>query len=105
MVRTLRARRRPASQPLPLSETGAARPAALNRLRKSTILATARVSAADIITISLVEPSDAPAAVFVRWPGQPSVTDPYRLPALANAVMAVLAEAVGKLATIRTDEL
>ena len=34
----------------------------------------------------------------------PSVTDPHRLPAVANAVMEVLAAAVGKLATIADGE-
>jgi len=71
---------------------------------KSTILATARINAADIITITYVEPADAPGAVFVRWPDAPSVAAPHQLPSLANAVMAVLGEAVGKLATIRTDD-
>ena len=73
-------------------------------MSKSTILSTARINAADIITVTYVEPGDSPPAIFVRWPGQPSVTDRHRLPSLANAVMAVLAEAVGKLATIQTDD-
>ena len=73
-------------------------------MSKSTILATGRVSAADIITVTYVEPGDSPPAIFVRWPGQPSVTDRHRLPSLANAVMGVLAEAIARLATIRTDD-
>jgi hypothetical protein len=71
----------------------------------TTTLATARITAADIITITLVEPADAPAMILIRWPGQPSVTAPQRLPGLANLVMSVLGEAVGKLAAIPTDEL
>jgi hypothetical protein len=71
---------------------------------KSTILATARINAADIITLTLTEPAGSPPAILVRWPDAPSVTTPHRLPALANAVMGVLAEAVGKLATIQTDD-
>jgi len=42
--------------------------------------------------------------IFVRWPRDVSVTTPNRLPAVAAAVNAVLAEAVGKLAAIRATE-
>jgi hypothetical protein len=74
-------------------------------MSKSTILATARITAADdIITVTYVEPADSPPVIFVRWPREPSIATPNRLPALANAVMGVLGEAVGKLAAIRTGE-
>jgi len=73
-------------------------------MSKTTTLATGRITGAEIITIQLVEPSDSPPVVFLRWPGQPSVTNPLRLPAVANAVMAVMAEAIGKLASIQAGE-
>jgi len=68
-------------------------------MSKSTILATGRISASDIITVTLIQPDGSPAIILVRWPGQPSVTDPHKLQSVANSVMAVLAEAIGKLAT------
>jgi hypothetical protein len=72
---------------------------------KSVILSTGRVTSADdIVTVTLTEPLDAPPAIFIRWPYQPSVTTPDRLPAIANAIMAVLAEAIAKLAQIRAEE-
>jgi hypothetical protein len=73
---------------------------------KSIILSSGRVTAADdIITVTYVEPSDSPPTVVVRWPCEATPCDPAKLAALANRVMAVLAEAVAKLAVIRTDEL
>jgi hypothetical protein len=71
---------------------------------KSTILSTGRITASDIITVTLIELSDSPATVLVRWPGQPSVTDPRKLQSVANSVMEVLAAAVAKLATIGDGE-
>jgi len=73
-------------------------------MSKTTTLATSRIAAADIITIQLVEPSDSPSVVFIRWPSQPTVSDPYRFQAVINSVMSVLAAAAGKLATIRPPE-
>jgi len=73
-------------------------------MSKTTTLATGRISGAELVTVQLVEPADAPAVIMIRWPGQPSVTSPLRLPAVANAVMAVLAEAIAKLASIRESE-
>jgi hypothetical protein len=74
-------------------------------MSKATTLATGRVTGADdILIISYVESGEGPPVIFLRWPRHPSVTDPNRLPAVANAVMGVLGEAVGKLAAIRTDE-
>jgi hypothetical protein len=43
--------------------------------------------------------------VFLRWPCHASVTDPRRLPVVANAVMAVMAEAIAKLTTIQSQGL
>jgi len=74
-------------------------------LSKSVILASARVTGAEVITITYIEPADAPSTIMLRWPGQPSVTTPDRLPAVANAVMAVMAEAIAKLGQIRSGEL
>jgi len=72
-------------------------------MSKSTILATGRIAGAEHITITYVQPADAPATIMLRWPGQPSVTTPDRLPAVANAVLAVMAEAIAKLGQIRAE--
>ena len=72
---------------------------------QTTTLASARVTAADdIITVTYTEFADSPSMIFVRWPRDVSVTTPNRLPVLAAAVNAVLTEAVGRLASIRTDQ-
>ena len=74
-------------------------------MSKTTQLASGRITGADIITVQLVQPSDAPTVIMIRWLGQPSVTNPHQLPAVANAVMGVLAEAIAKLAQIRGSEV
>ena len=68
------------------------------------ILARGHVTKADEVSVELVQAAETPGAILIRWPAAPSVTDPHRLPAVANAVMEVLAAAVGKLATIADDE-
>jgi hypothetical protein len=75
-------------------------------MSKAITLATGRVTGADdIITISYVENAGGPPVVFLRWPRHASVTDPRRLPVVANAVMAVMAEAIAKLTTIQSQGL
>jgi hypothetical protein len=75
-------------------------------MSKATTLATGRVTGADdIVTITYVEGRDGPPVVFLRWPRHPSVTDPRRLPVVANAVMSVMAEAIAKLTTIQGEKL
>jgi hypothetical protein len=75
-------------------------------MSKSVILSTGRVTPTDdIITITYVEPDDSPPTVFVRWPREATPCDPTKLGAVANRVMAVLAEAVAKVAVMRADEL
>jgi len=75
-------------------------------MSKSVILSTGRVTAADdILTITYTEQSDdSPPIVFVRWPRETTPCDPAKLPAVANRVMAVLAEAVGKSAVIQAND-
>jgi hypothetical protein len=71
---------------------------------KTTVLATGRITGAEIITISYVEWSDSSPVVFIRWPGQPSVTDPNRLPAVADEVTAIMAAANAKLGAIQRQQ-
>ena len=71
-----------------------------NAVSKTTVLATGRITGAEIITITHVEWSGSQPVVMIRWPGQPSVTDPNRLPAVANELMAIMAAANSKLDAI-----
>ena len=66
-----------------------------------TPLASGQVTAADTLTIELVKPLDMPAVVIIRWPAQPSITDPRTFSPTASAAMRILATAVTQLAAIR----
>jgi hypothetical protein len=71
---------------------------------RTTVLATGRITGAEIITITHVEWSDSRPVVMIRWPGQPSVTDPTRLPGVANELMAIMAAANAKLDAIQRKQ-
>jgi hypothetical protein len=75
-----------------------------NTVSKTTVLATGRITGAEIITITHVEWSDSPPVVMIRWPGQPSLTDPNRLPAVANELMAIMTAANAKLDAIQCQQ-
>ena len=63
------------------------------------VLASGPITNSDNLTIELVTPPDAPAAVLIRWPGlgSPSVCPPTRFPAAALAAIAVLDNALREL--------
>jgi len=71
---------------------------------KTTVLATGRITGAEIITISHVEWSDSPPVVMIRWPGQPSLTDPNRLPAVAAELMAIMTAANANLDALHRQQ-
>lgn len=73
-------------------------------MSKTTVLATGRITGAEIITITQVEWSDSSPVVMIRWPGQPSLTDPNRLPAVASEVMAIMTAANAKLDAIQRQQ-
>ena len=58
------------------------------------VLATGQINASDQLVIELVQASDTPAMVLVRWPEQPTISPPSRFNATAAAVMKVMANAV-----------
>jgi hypothetical protein len=61
----------------------------------STItLATGQITAADKLTIELVQAIETPDTVLIRWPAAPTVTNPRRFPAAALAVIAIMDEAM-----------
>ena len=73
-------------------------------MSKITMLAVGQITAADEMSIELVEPSGSPAVILLHWPLAPSVTEPGRLGATCDSIMRVLAAAVAKLAEIRPAE-
>ena len=44
-----------------------------------TQLASGAINGADQIKVELREPDDAPAAIWIIWPPQPTITDPRRI--------------------------
>ncbi|MCE3275364.1 MAG: hypothetical protein K0R13_1219 [Propionibacteriaceae bacterium] len=52
-----------------------------------TQLASAQLTAVDVLTIELVETSEHPTVVIIRWPDKPSVIHPRRFPDVAGAVV------------------
>jgi hypothetical protein len=73
-------------------------------MSKITMLAAGQITAADEMSIELVEPGGSPAVILLRWPLAPSVTEPGRLGATCDSIMRVLAAAVAKLAEIRSAD-
>ncbi len=67
------------------------------------LLAEGQIAPSDRLAIELVEALETPPAILLRWPTQPSLCDPAKLAAVANRVMAILAAAAGRLATVQTD--
>jgi hypothetical protein len=56
------------------------------------------------LLVELREPDEFPASIFIIWPQAPSVVDPRRFGATANAVARLMASAITKLAQIRAYE-
>jgi len=65
------------------------------------ILAVGAVTHSDQLVIELVEPPDTPAAILIKWPPQPTVTDPAKLTATIAAIVRVLGTAQIQLAARR----
>ena len=74
-------------------------------MNKSTNLATGRINGTDTLTIELVEPPGLPAAILLRWPTKPSVTDPAKFTAVVAAIIRVLGDARIELAARRAAGL
>jgi hypothetical protein len=64
-------------------------------------LAAGSVSRSDRLVIELVQPPDTPAAILIKWPPQPTVTDPAKLTATIAAIVRVLGRAQIELAARR----
>ena len=72
-------------------------------MSKVTALATAQLSAADSITIEMIEANETPAMVRVTWPVQASVFRPDRFPVAAAIAVRVFSEAHTRLAQLKKD--
>jgi hypothetical protein len=68
---------------------------------KTTILANGQITPTDALRVELQEPERFPATILIIWPQAPSVVDPRRFGATANAVARLMAMAITKLAEIR----
>jgi hypothetical protein len=61
-------------------------------------LAVGAVTQSDRLEIELVQGLDTPAAILIKWPPQPTVTDPAKLTATIAAIVRVLGMAQIELA-------
>jgi hypothetical protein len=68
-------------------------------------LAAGPVTQSDRLAIELVQRPDTPAAILIKWPPQPTVTDPAELTATIAAIMRVLGTAQIELAARRAAGL
>jgi hypothetical protein len=73
-------------------------------MSKTTILANGQITSTDALLVELREPDEFPASIFIIWLQAPSVVDPRRFGATANAVARLMASAITKLAQIRAYE-
>jgi hypothetical protein len=68
-------------------------------------LAVGSVTQSDRLAIELVQRPDTPAAILIKWPPQPTVTDPAKLTATIAAIVRVLGTAQIELAARRAAGL
>jgi hypothetical protein len=68
-------------------------------------LAVGAVTRSDRLAIELVQRPDVPAEILIKWPPQPTVTDPAELTATIAAIMRVLGTAQIELAARRAAGL
>jgi hypothetical protein len=73
-------------------------------LSHATQLASAEITAADSITIELVDTDEHPTVVIIRWPDKASIVHPRRFPDAASIVVRLFAEAHTALARIRASK-
>jgi hypothetical protein len=69
-------------------------------MSKVTELASGQITRTDALTIDLVQPTDMPPAVLIRWPVAPSVlaATPRAIAKVAAALMRIMADAQTRLA-------
>jgi hypothetical protein len=72
-------------------------------MSKVTTLASGRINGHDMIQIELVEATETPAQVIVRWPAKPTVLHPRLFPVAADIAARTFAAAAVNLAAIRRE--
>jgi hypothetical protein len=83
----------------PVASSG---PAANSASRDSErLLAVGAVNKSDRLVVELVQRPDTPDAILIKWPQQPTVTDPAKLTATVAAIVRVLGTAQIELAARR----
>ena len=70
-------------------------------MSKTTTLASGQITPTDVLLVELREPEEFPASIMITWPQAPSVIDPRRFGATANAVARLMATAITTLGQIR----
>jgi hypothetical protein len=68
-------------------------------------LAVGSVTQSDRLVIELIQPPDKPAAILIKWPPQPTVTDPANLTATIAAILRAFGTAQIELAARRAAGL
>jgi hypothetical protein len=72
-------------------------------MSKVTELASSQITAAETITVELIETDETSAVVIIRWPAKPSVIHPHRFPTVADIAARTFAAAAIRLAAIKRD--
>jgi hypothetical protein len=68
---------------------------------RTTQLAHGPLNGADELLIELVEPTDLPPIIRIRWPDKPTLCPPAQLNATVAAAMRILSNSVVELAALR----
>jgi hypothetical protein len=68
---------------------------------RTTQLAHGPLNGADELLIELVEPTDLPPIIRIRWPEKPTLCPPAQLNATVAAAMRILSNSVVELAALR----
>jgi hypothetical protein len=71
----------------------------------NVVLASGQITQADQLIVELIQATETPTTILIRWPAAPSVTDPCKFGAVAGAWWQILAEARAALARHRADEI
>jgi hypothetical protein len=68
-----------------------------------TQLARGQITVTDQLLVELIRPRDTPALIRIRWPVQPTVTNPGQFPDTAAMVARLFASAATELAAIKRE--
>ena len=69
-----------------------------------TDLSRGNITAAEELSVQLIQPDSMPAVVRIVWPNAPTITTPARYLEVASAAMRLLAEASTTLTRIKASK-